>query len=525
MKKLFLALSGIAILSACSNPLKDTSTSLDKKQKPNIVIFYVDDLGYGDLSTYGAKSVATPNVDKLAANGIKFTDAHSSAATCTPSRYSLLTGEHAFRKEIRILKGDASMVISPKQTTLPKLLKKAGYQTAVVGKWHLGLGDDSSEVDWNKDVKPGPLEIGFDYSFLIPATGDRVPSVYLENHNVVNLDKNDPLYVDYDKKIGNRPTGYERPDLLRQHADNQHNKTIINGVSRIGWMAGGKSAEWVDEDFSSVTSEKANSFISKNKHDPFFLYFSFHDIHVPRLPHDRFKGSTTMGVRGDAIVQMDWITGQIVEHLKANNLLDNTLIIFTSDNGAVLTDGYDDDALTLIGEHQANGPFNGGKYSAYEAGTRVPFIVHYPSKVKAGVSNSLISQIDIYASVAGLLGITLDDKEAIDSENYLAALFNSEQSARATLIEESPHTRSLRSANYKYIRATDKNAKFVMQKKNINPGTMNTPQLFDLASDIHEDTNLASKFPHKVRSMEQIMRNIEARQTRSKSEGATHEIN
>ncbi|MBU3017977.1 arylsulfatase [Paraglaciecola agarilytica] len=525
MKKLFFILSRIAVLSVCSNALADTPSPSEEVTKPNIVIFYVDDLGYGDLSAYGAESVTTAHVDKLAANGIKFTDAHSSAATCTPSRYSLLTGEHAFRENVRILKGDAAMVISPEQPTLPKLLKKAGYTTGVVGKWHLGLGADTAPVDWNEDVKPGPLEIGFDYSFLIPATGDRVPSVYLENHNVVNLDKNDPLYVDYNKKIGNRPTGYERPDLLRQQADSQHSQSIINGVSRIGWMAGGKSAEWVDEDFSTVTTEKANTFISDNKNTPFFLFFSFHDIHVPRLPNDRFKGATNMGVRGDAIVQMDWITGQVVEHLKANNLLNNTLIIFTSDNGAVLTDGYDDDALTLIGEHKANGPFKGGKYSAYEAGTRVPFIVHYPSKINTGVSDSLISQIDIYASIADLLDLTLDEKEAIDSENYLPALFNPNLPARKTLIEETPHTLSLRSGSYKYIRATDKNASFVVKKKNIDPGTMNTPQLFNLVSDIHEDMNLAKKLPQKVNEMEQIMRGIEARQTRLESGAATREIN
>ena len=512
-----MVVCGIATLTACAKANIDPPSYNGKTKKPNIVIFYVDDLGFGDVSSYGAKSVTTPNIDKLAANGIRFTDAHSSSATCTPSRYSLLTGEYAFRKNIRILKGDAAMVISPDQPTLPKLLKTAGYQTAVIGKWHLGLGDGNTPIDWNADVKPGPLEIGFDYSFLIPATGDRVPSVYLENHHVVNLDKNDPLFVNYDEKIGNRPTGYENPNMLRQQADSQHNKTIINGISRIGWMAGGKSAEWVDEDFPTVTTNKANDFITDNKDNPFFLFFSFHDVHVPRLPNDKFKGATKMGVRGDAIVQMDWITGQVINHLKANDLLENTLVIFTSDNGAVLTDGYDDDALKLIGDHQANGPFKGGKYSAYEAGTRVPFIVHYPQHVKGGVSDALTSQIDIYASLAKLLNLNLGAKEAIDSEDHLDALFNPELPARQTLIEETPHTLALRNGSNKYIRATNRRAAFVKKKKNIDPGIMQIPQLFDLGTDMHENTNLAEQFPQRVAQMEALMLTIESRQTRIKT--------
>ncbi|MGJ8680555.1 sulfatase-like hydrolase/transferase, partial [Paraglaciecola sp.] len=248
-----------------------TEVSVDASAKPNIVIFYVDDLGYGDLSSYGMTATQTPNVDALANEGIRFTDAHSSAATCTPSRYSLLTGQFAFRNDAAILPGDAPLIIDHTKPTLPKMLKKAGYKTAVVGKWHLGLGDGF--VDWNKDVKPGPLELGFDYSFLMPATGDRVPTVYLENHKVVNLDPNDPITISYKERIGNRPVGTESPELLKQTADLQHSRTIVNGISRIGWMAGGKSAEWVDEDFPHVFTDKAKDFIKDSKDAPFMLFF------------------------------------------------------------------------------------------------------------------------------------------------------------------------------------------------------------------------------------------------------------
>ena len=456
--KWFLATSIICTLSACVNdqataPDQASSPVKQENKKPNVVIFYVDDLGFGDISVNGAKGVTTPNIDALAANGINFTDAHSSAATCTPSRYSLLTGEHAFRKDAAVLKGDAPLLIGIDQPTLPRLLKKAGYETAVVGKWHLGLGDGTKELNWNEAVSPGPLEIGFDYSFLLPATGDRVPAVYLENYHVVNLDKNDPLSVSYKKKIGDRPTGYENPELRRQVADDQHNETIINGISRIGHMAGGKSAEWVDEDFYQVFTNKANDFIADNKAKPFFLFFSFHDIHVPRLPNKRFQGKSSMGLRGDAIVQMDWITGQVVNQLKAQGVLDDTIIIFTSDNGPVLTDGYDDEAIQRLGDHKPAGIYRGGKYSAYEAGTRMPTILHYPAKVKTGVSNSLMSQIDVYASIANLLGLQLANDEAIDSQDHLAAWFDAKQPGRDSLVEEA-YTLSLRDKNFKYISPT-----------------------------------------------------------------------
>src|SRR5690606_27509472 len=168
-------------------------------KKPNILIIYVDDLGYGDLSCYGAKAVKTPHIDELANNGLLFTDAHSSASTCTPSRYSLLTGTYAFRNNAAILPGDAPLIIDPETVTIADMLKKAGYVTGVIGKWHLGLGN--GEPDWNTEIKPGPKEIGFDYSFLIPATADRVPTVFIENQRVVNLDKQNPIEVSYDHKI------------------------------------------------------------------------------------------------------------------------------------------------------------------------------------------------------------------------------------------------------------------------------------------------------------------------------------
>ncbi|TXE10097.1 arylsulfatase [Seonamhaeicola algicola] len=507
MKKLCL-FAILAITFSCKNN-KETSEkealNHTSNANPNIIILYVDDLGYGDLSCYGATGVKTPNIDKLATNGVKFTDAHSATATCTPSRYAMLTGNYAFRRKAAVLKGDAPLIISTEQPTLPKMLKKAGYKTAVIGKWHLGLGDGN--VDWNTTVKPGPAEIGFDYSFLLPSTGDRVPSVYMENGNILNLSQDDPIEVSYTEKIGNRPTGYENPELRRQIADDQHNKTIINGISRIGWMKGGKSAEWVDEDFPYKLTEKANNFIKNNKKQPFFLYYAFHDIHVPRLPHKNFQGKTSMGPRGDAILQVDYVVGEIVKSLEAEGIANNTMIIFTSDNGPVLNDGYEDDAVEKLGNHKPAGIYRGGKYSVYEAGTRVPTIVHWPEKVTPKVSDALMNQVDFYSSFAALTNQT-PETTILDSKNYLDALLGKTDSGRQEVILEG-YTLALRQGNWKYIKPSNNKGTWITEEKKIESGLTPQEQLFDLSKDPSEQNNLAEQYPDKVEELKNKLQEIE----------------
>lgn len=483
------------------SPLSAGQSRHGKTTRPNIVIFYIDDLGYGDVGYNGAVGVQTPAIDRLAQGGIVFTDAHSTSATCTPSRYSVLTGQHAFRNNAAILPGDAPLLIRPGSYTLPAMLQKAGYRTGVIGKWHLGLGNGS--IDWNGDIKPGPLEIGFDYSFLLPATGDRVPTVYLENHRVVNADREDPIVVDYEMKLDGYPNGLDQSDLLRQSADRQHSNTIVNGVSRIGYMKGGEKALWVDEDFPDLLTSKVKDFISDSSDKPFFLFFSYHDIHVPRLPHPRFKGKSTMGPRGDAIAQMDWMTGEVIRELEKRGLAENTLVIFTSDNGPVLNDGYEDGAAEMLGAHRPAGDLRGGKYSAYEAGTRVPTLVYWPGTIRPGTSDALVSQVDLYASLAELVGQPLAEDEAIDSQNLLATLMDATRPGRTYLLEES-YTTSLRKGRWKYIEpfAEGKRLPDFMNSKGVEGGFQHYAQLYDLSQDPGEKKNLKDQQPELVQSMQ-----------------------
>lgn len=493
----------LMISTSCSSS-KEAETIAEK---PNIIIFYVDDMGYADVGIYGAKGVSTPNIDNLAKEGVMFTDAHSPAATCTPSRYSLLTGNYAFRNNAAILPGDAPLLIDTAQLTLPKMLKNAGYRTAVVGKWHLGLG--YGEVDWNNDVAPGPNEVGFDYSFIIPATGDRVPTVFLENHNVVDLDKNDPIEVSYAERIGDDPIGLEKPEMLKMKADTQHSETIINGVSRIGYMTGGESARWIDEDFPYIFDERSKRFIGEESDQPFFLFYSFHDIHVPRVPHADFVGKSDMGPRGDAIAQVDWVVGEIMAELRRKGIENNTLVIFTSDNGPVLDDGYMDQAVELIGDHNPSGPYRGGKYSAYEAGTRVPTITYWPGKVASGESAALLTQVDLIASLADLVNEDLND-DVIDSQNHLQAWLGKSDTGRKIMVEEA-FTLALRDNQWKYIQPhTGTIPGWMKNKEDIESGLTDHPQLFNLENDPGEQLNLADSLQEKVVEMQSILNNIVA---------------
>jgi len=482
-----------------------------KNTKPNVIYIYADDLGYGDLSCYGATKIHTPNLDKLAASGVRFTNGHATSATCTPSRYALMTGRYPWRKKgTGILPGDAALIIPTDRTTLPNLFKKAGYKTAIVGKWHLGLGEQI-EKDWNGDVKPGPNEVGFDYSFIFPATADRVPTVFLENHKVVALDANDPIIVNYNKKVGTDPTGKDHPELLKlQSSPNQgHNQTIVNGIGRIGYMSGGKMARWVDEELSTTFLTKAQQFIGDTQRQPFFLYFALTEPHVPRMPATMFRGKSGLGLRGDAILQLDWTVGEIMKQLKQLNMDKNTVIVFSSDNGPVLDDGYQDEAVTRINGHTPAGEFRGGKYSALEGGTRVPFILSWPGTVKPQVSGAMVSQMDLLASFSKLIKQPIPNGDAPDSENLLDAFLGKSTKGRSVFIEHAG-TLAIIKDGWKYI-SPSKGAAYD-DLVAIETGNSPEPQLYNLKEDKSEKHNLAAQHPALVTELKDLLMKIKQKE-------------
>ncbi len=473
--------------------------------RPNVVIIYADDLGYGDVSSYGATQLRTPNIDRLANEGLRFSDAHAPAATCTPSRYALLTGEYAWRKPgTNVLPGNAALVIDPGQTTLPSIFKRAGYATGVVGKWHLGLGPKGGP-DWNGAIKPSPNDVGFDSSFIMAATGDRVPTVYIENGRVVGLDPADPIRVSYAEPIGDWPTGRGNPQLLSVRPSHGHDQTITNGISRIGYMTGGKAALWKDEDMADVFTGKAVSFIEQHRAEPFFLFFALHDPHVPRVPHPRFAGKSGMGPRGDVIAQADWSVGEILAALDRLKLTTQTLVIVTSDNGPVVDDGYQDDAVAKLGSHRPAGPFRGGKYSNFEGGTRVPFIVRWPGRVGRGVSDALVSQVDFVASFAALLGQKTAAADAPDSLDVMSTLLGASKTGRSHLVEQAG-VLSVRQGPWKYIEPSNRPKMNV--QTNTELGNDAEPQLYNLGDDPGETRNVAAQNPAKVKELEALLQQI-----------------
>ncbi len=457
----YAGISLLASLAACNSATAETvqKNSTQAPQKPNVIVILADDLGYGDLKCYGAKNVETPHVDKLASEGIRFTNAHTVAATSTPSRYSLLTGEYAWRRP------DTDIA---------------------------ALGD-----------------LGFDYHYIMAATADRVPCVFIENGKVANYDPSDPIEVSYTKNFPGEPTGKDNPELLYNlHPSNGHDMSIVNGISRIGFMKGGGKALWKDENIADSITVHAIDFIKQHKDEPFFMYFATNDVHVPRFPHDRFRGKNPMGLRGDAIAQFDWTVGQLMETLDQLGLTENTLIILSSDNGPVVDDGYKDKAEELLNGHTPSGPWRGNKYSAFEGGTAVPVIVRWPQKIKkTGDSDVLMSQIDWLASLGALINARLPKGSAPDSYDRLGNLIGTDKTDRPWIVEQSMnHTLSVRTKDWKYIEPNDDPTTFMKAEK-IETGNLNVPQLYEMEK-VSEQENVAEKYPETVFELQTILRQV-----------------
>lgn len=498
MRKLDFTLLSVASLSVSGLFAQPTNI------KPNVVFIYADDIGYGDLGCYGFSAVATPNVDRLAKEGLRLTDMHASSSTSTPSRYSLMTGEYAWRRPgTGVAPGDAAQIVTTDHFTLPQMMQRAGYTTAAIGKWHLGLGKERGKQDWNNIITPGPNQIGFDYSYIMAATADRVPCVYIENGRVVGLNPLDPISVSYSSRFEGEPTGKRNPELLRLHPSHGHDEALINGVSRIGYMRGGKSALWIDENIADTITLKALDFISENRDKPFFLYFATNDVHVPRVPHQRFAGKSGLGARGDALLQFDWSVGEVLNLLDELGLSDNTLVIFSSDNGPVVDDGYSDRAVELLGSHRPSANFRGGKYSNFEAGTRVPALVRWSKHVKPStVSDAPASQIDFFASFASLAGVDIVKGEAPDSRDQLSVLLGQNTTGREYVIEHAS-VLSIIKDGWKYTEPClwptfDKYT-------SIELGNAPKGALYNLEADVAEKVNLIEQNPAKAEELKLLL--------------------
>lgn len=491
-RSLFYVMMAVVLFSSCKNEQAKTKNN---SEKPNVIVIYLDDLGYGDVGVYGAKGLETPNIDALAKGGVQFTNGYATSATCTPSRYGLLTGSYPWRnKDAKILPGTAPLLIGTEQMTIPKMMKAKGYQTGIVGKWHLGLGTGVN--DWNKHITPGPNEVGFEYAYIMAATQDRVPTVYIDNGYVDGLDQNDPIEINYAENFEGQPTGKDNPELLRMKWHHGHNSSIVNGIPRIGYMKGGESAKWVDEDMADHFLAKAQKYVKDHKNAPFFLYYAMQQPHVPRTPNQRFVGKSSLGPRGDVIVEADWCLGEFMKTLEEEGILDNTLIVFSSDNGPVLNDGYFDDAVEKLGNHKPAGALRGGKYSLFEAGVRVPFITYWKGKIQPKVSDALVCQVDLFTSIAKLVG---SDLTVNDSENVLGAFMGTKEQGRKDLVIEATSRTAYRNGDWLMI-PPYKGDK-VLDEVNIEIGNSDEFQLYNLKEDVGQQNNLAAEMPEKLKEL------------------------
>lgn len=488
--------------------LPATLSAQQSGERPNVILLVADDLGYGDLSCYGAAAGLTPHTDSIARHGLRFTDAHACASTSTPSRYALLTGEYPFRRRgTDVAAGDAALIIKPEQFTLADLFKNNGYTTAAIGKWHLGIGSAGGRQNWNDTIDKDLSHLGFDYHYIMAATADRVPCVYIENGRVAHYDASAPIAVSYRQPFEGEPTARTHPELLTKlRSSHGHDQAIVNGIGRIGYMKGGGSALWQDETIADSIVHHAIEFMERQGDHPFFLYLCTNDIHVPRYPHERFRGKSGMGLRGDAILQFDWTVGRIAEALRHLGIADNTLLIITSDNGPVLDDGYADEAEERIGGHRPAAHWRGGKYSAFEAGSAVPFIVNWPGKLPYnGTSNALLSHIDAIASLAALLRAPLPDGAAPDSRPQLATwLGRSTAPCPYAVKMASNRSLALRTAQWKFIEPSQ-GAPIVPWGPKIETGYLNEPQLYNIKTDSAERFNVAAQHPDTVARLKNLL--------------------
>lgn len=507
------------------------------QERPNVVLIFVDDLGYGDLSCYGAKKLQTPNIDKLAAEGRRFTDAHSASAVCTPSRYALLTGEYPMRANGG--EGvwgpapiESPLLINPDTLTIADLFKRGGYDTAVIGKWHLGFGKGSN--NWQEPLRPGPLDLGFDYYFGVPIVNSAPPYVYVENDRIVGGDPADPLvYLSRNEK-GATPITEIPPDAS-QRTPNR--------------FKGAVAAHKLYNDYQIATTltKKATEWIKGRKQKPFFLYLAPTNVHHPFTPAERFQGTSQCGLYGDSVHELDWIVGEVMKSLQESGVADNTLVIFTSDNGAMFNFGG---RVAVEKGHKINGELLGSKFGIWEGGHRIPLIAWWPGKIAAGsLSNQLFCNVDMLASFAALTGQELSAADQKDSINMLPALVGDpDHPLRAEMIisPHKPSHLSLRKGKWMYIPAQGDGG-FTGSKPEQHAwggaavtALVNTPnsdiadgkikpgappaQLYDLEADVNQTKNLYHEYPEVVQQMDALLKTYRQKNNSGAPQGTLRKI-
>ena len=492
-RRQFLRLSAIAAVA----PTFGRSTAEAGTEKPpNIVFILADDLGYGDVSCYGATKVKTPHIDRLAHEGLRFTDAHSPSSVCTPSRYNLLAGRYCWRTwaGTSCVWSTDPLLVDTDRLTLPKLLGHNGYATACIGKWHLGFGrpgqegwDDVYGLDYNRPLRPGPLEVGFDHFFGIPHVGQR-PHVYIRDHDVVGRKPDDRIKVILDKDERYRLPYTERP---REGHTPAHRFEGTEGFS------------YSHEDLATRLTQEAVGWLERQTADrPFFLYFAHRNVHTPIRPNPRFRGTSEIGAYGDFIHELDWCVGQILDTLDRQGLRGNTIVFFSSDNGAVAR-GYRPADFVDYEGHRANGPWRGQKTEIYEGGHRVPFLVRWPGKIKPErTSSQLVATTDMLATVAELLGDTLPAGAGEDSFSFLPVLLDrtARRPVRDCLVNDSyTGEMSIRQGPWKLILAQHGGG--IGSKNRQDYPALPPGQLFNLDRDPTESRNLYADYPGKVEQL------------------------
>lgn len=461
----------------------------ERKGPPNLLVILADDVGWGDAAWYGASRIKTPNIDRLCAEGRMFENGHASASVCTPTRYSLLTGQYSWRRQGRgldegVTNSESPLLIPTDMPTLPSLLKSAGYRTAVIGKWHLGFG--TRKPDFNQELRPGPLEIGFDSFLGIPSTNDRVPTVLVRDHRVQGLKDGDPILYTHDEAEAKR---------LGMNA-------WAAGRNRIGWAKGGKSAWWKDAELAADLTRESLAFIERNQDKPFFLLFTPPLAHPPFTPNPRFAGASGLSARADALLELDACIGEILGVLDRLNLTRDTLVVYTSDNGSHITEDNG---------HRPNGHFRGNKSQLWEGGLRVPLVVRWPARIKPGISTDLASTLDVPATLCAAANVTLPDQALPDSFNLLPSLVG-EASAPARdhlVVMGGNGALAIISGSLKYIPDLAVATGWETGYK-AKPTDPDRPGLLDLGKDAGEKANLLPGREADAKRLAELLAKVKA---------------